>query len=534
MRPPTRIPTVRQRLRTFTLVALAFLGGLGVLSFWALDRLVSASEKILATQSILRRHLEADMAHDAVHAATLSAVVAGEEISRLSDSARKTAAIEASRPKIHRTFAEETEILRAGLDAIDAADLNATTHALAQESRPRMNLYVSRCQAVVELSFRDIAAARAAITDMEASFEQVKTDLAVLSDAIESVAQSDQKSGERLAFVVRLLIPLAVLSAAVALSLLAIRLRRSIADPLAQAARVAAAVARGDLTIPTENSSAGDEIGQVQVSLHEMVGSLSQIVQRVRQGATEIDSTAREVSAGNVHLARRTEAQAATVEETAASLEELSATVRQSAALAREARELSLTASTIATDGGKAVDGVVTTMNEIEVGSRKIVDIITLIDEIAFRTNILALNAALEAARAGEQGKGFAVVASEVRRLAGRAAASAQQIRELIEDAVERVTEGNRQVSSAGAVIQDTVESVEKVSRLMAEIANATQEQSLGLEQINLAITRLDDVAQQNGAMVEQASAATSSLEDQAHRLVEMVRMFEIDEAAAS
>ncbi len=529
MRPQERTTTVRQRLRTFTFVALGFLGGLGLLAFWSLDRLVQSSEEILATQSVLRKNLESDMAHDAVHAVTLAAVLEAEERAR--GSAASTPEREATEQKIRSSFAEETETLRGGLDAIAKAELDSATQALAAEALPRLTTYIARCQNVVDLSFRDLAAARAALPEMEESFEQVKADLALLSDAIESVALRDQQRGERTAVIVRVLIPIAFLAAVAAFSLLALRLGQTIVSPLGQVAQVASAVARGDLTISTTSTESGDEIGQVHRSLREMVLSLSGVVHRVREGASEIDATAREVSAGNVSLARRTEAQAATVEETAASIEELSATLRQSAALAREARELALATSSVASDGGRAVGDVVATMNEIEVGSRKIVEIITLIDEIAFRTNILALNAALEAARAGEQGRGFAVVASEVRRLAGRAATSAQQIRQLIEDSVVRVTEGNRQVSAAGAVIQETVTSVERVSRLMSEIANATQEQSLGLEQINLAITRLDDVAQQNGAMVEQASAATSTLEDQAHRLVELVSTFRVETA---
>jgi methyl-accepting chemotaxis protein len=261
--------------------------------------------------------------------------------------------------------------------------------------------------------------------------------------------------------------------------------------------------------------------------------SLLKTVSEVRSGTETIVTASQQIAVGNLDLSARTEQQASSLEETASSMEELTSTVRQNADNARQANTLAQNASGIATRGGAVVSQVVETMASINASSKKIADIIAVIDGIAFQTNILALNAAVEAARAGEQGRGFAVVASEVRNLAQRSAAAAKEIRGLITDSVGKVETGGQLVAQAGATMQEIVQGITRVTDIMAEIASASAEQTLGIEQVNAAITQMDDVTQQNAALVEEAAAAATSLEDQAAGLAQLVSIFKIDGALA-
>ncbi|MES2012698.1 MAG: methyl-accepting chemotaxis protein, partial [Pseudomonadota bacterium] len=249
----------------------------------------------------------------------------------------------------------------------------------------------------------------------------------------------------------------------------------------------------------------------------------------VKAAIETINTAAKEIAQGNADLSRRTEDQAASLEKTAASMEELSSTVKQNADNAKQANQLAAAASGVAVKGGHAVAEVVATMSAINTSSKKIEDIISVIDGIAFQTNILALNAAVEAARAGEQGRGFAVVAGEVRNLAQRSASAAKEIKELITDSVGKTTEGTKQVENAGSTMQEIVTSVKRVSDIIGEIAAASQEQSLGIEQVNDAIMKMDDVTQQNTALVEEAAAAAESMLDQADELMHAVSVFQLE-----
>ena len=306
---------------------------------------------------------------------------------------------------------------------------------------------------------------------------------------------------------------------------------RSITAPMNEAVEVARRVAGGDLMASIEVRS-GDETGQMMQALKDMNQSLIEIVSQVRTSTETIVTASTEIAAGNMDLSSRTEQQASSLEETASSMEELTSTVKQNSDNARQANRLALTASDVAVKGGAAVSEVVTTMGAINDSSRKIVDIIGVIDGIAFQTNILALNAAVEAARAGEQGRGFAVVAAEVRNLARRSAAAAKEIKALIGDSVEKVDTGARLVDQAGLTMQEVVNSVKHVSGIIGEITSAGTEQSAGIEQINQAIMQMDNVTQQNAALVEQAAAAAQSMQDQANALSQIVSVFKISEDA--
>nr|WP_280515096.1 methyl-accepting chemotaxis protein [Xanthomonas sp. D-93] len=296
---------------------------------------------------------------------------------------------------------------------------------------------------------------------------------------------------------------------------------------LAALSQLLRAIAAGDLTQTMQGEFHG-VYARMRDDANATVAQLTDMVGRIQQAAASIDTAAGEIASGNDDLSRRTEQQAASLEETAASMEELTATVKQNAEHARQANQLAAGAAAVASQGGSVVGQVVTTMDGIEVASKKIADIIGVIDGIAFQTNILALNAAVEAARAGEQGRGFAVVASEVRTLAQRSASAAKEIKTLIDDSVERVSAGSTLVAQAGTTMQDIVASVQRVTDIMGEIAAASQEQSAGIEQVNQTVTQMDETTQQNAALVEEATAAARAMEQQAGDLVEIVGQFQV------
>ncbi len=325
-----------------------------------------------------------------------------------------------------------------------------------------------------------------------------------------------------------LMITLASAAGILALAI-SVLVTRSITRPLTAAVAVAKRVAGGDLTTRVEVNGR-DETGELLTALRDMNDSLTDTVSRVRAGTETIAVASREIASGNTDLSARTETQASSLQETASSMEELTQTVKQNAENAQQANQLVSTASERAVRGGQVVGQVVSTMGSIKDSSRKIVDIIGVIDGIAFQTNILALNAAVEAARAGEQGRGFAVVAAEVRNLAQRSAGAAKEIKALISDSVEKVEAGGKLVDDAGKTMDEIVTSVMHVANIMREITAASDEQSTGIEEINRAIAQMDEMTQQNAALVEQAAAAADSMRGQAAALAQSVSVFKLQQ----
>lgn len=357
----------------------------------------------------------------------------------------------------------------------------------------------------------------------------------VANDSLEKLAEINQAEAKNAAEQSSLMLHNSRLAiwgcivAAVALATMsALWLANLISKPLIQAVETAERVAKGDLTACVD-SDAKDELGQMIRALHAMNASLQTLVGQVLSGSALIASASSEIASGNADLSTRTEQQASSIEETASAMEELTTAVKQNADSALQASQLASSASGVAGRAGDEVRQVIDTMNSIDASSRKIVDIIGVIDGIAFQTNILALNAAVEAARAGEHGRGFAVVATEVRNLAQRSAGAAREIKQLIGDSVDKVEAGSKLVALAGNTMREVVSSVQDVTAIVSEISEASREQSRGIEEVNAAIMHMDESTQQNAALVEEAAAAAMSLQEQAAKLAEAVSVFRVD-----
>lgn len=359
-------------------------------------------------------------------------------------------------------------------------------------------------------------------------YADVRKGIVALTELQLAVAKSEFEAAETRYITIRILIiGLGVLGFAFALLFGSIMVK-GIAKALKAAVDTTVAIANGDLTSHI-NTGGKDEVSQLLRSLSAMQGGLIKVVSTVREGSESVASASAQIAQGNMDLSGRTESQASAVEQTAASMEELSSTVKQNSENAIQANQLAQSASQVALQGGQVVAQVVETMKEISGSSRKISDIIGVIDGIAFQTNILALNAAVEAARAGEQGRGFAVVATEVRSLAGRSAAAAREIKQLISDSVSRVEQGTTLVNRAGDTMKEVVGAIQRVTDIMAEISSASAEQSAGVNQVGEVVTQMDEDTQQNSALVEEMAAAAIALNNQASELVRAVAVFKLD-----
>ncbi|MFN8916660.1 MAG: methyl-accepting chemotaxis protein [Burkholderiales bacterium] len=375
--------------------------------------------------------------------------------------------------------------------------------------------------------FSDLNSAMTEVDKFKNAIRSAGTQASEAAQQLTTLARQDVSAANKTLMTTKVVMAAFVAISLVILCLAGWWISRQLTLPLKDAARIAQAVANGDLTQSLSIKS-NDEIGQLGQAFNHMIDSLKKLVAEVRNGMDHVASASQQIVLGNLDLSSRTEQQASSLEQTAASMEQFTTSVQSNADAAREASNFVQNASMVAQRGGEVVGQVVSTMGEIEASSKKINDIIGVIDGIAFQTNILALNAAVEAARAGEQGRGFAVVASEVRNLAQRSASAAKEIKGLIQESVSKVGEGSRLVGDAGETMADIVRSVQSVTEIMNRISSASADQSSGISQVNQAVGQLDQMTQQNAALVEQASAAAGSLKEQAGKLVSAVAFFKL------
>ncbi|GAB4569200.1 MAG: MCP four helix bundle domain-containing protein [Rhizobacter sp.] len=408
--------------------------------------------------------------------------------------------------------------------------------ARANESMELVAKFKTRFTPVLkQLEAQSFDTARAAVTLVtraEGDYIGALASIEALAKDIDTAATAGQQRLHQVGNTVTVLLFGAIAIMLVVITPLTLVNMHSICKPLSEAQHLAQAIAQGDLTERAINTTGKDEAAGLLRTLSQMRTSLSALVGQVRVGADSINTASTEIASGNQDLSGRTEQTASNLQQAASSMTQLTGTVQQSAASARQANQLASSAAEVAARGGSVVAQVVTTMDEINASSKKISDIIGVIDGIAFQTNILALNAAVEAARAGEQGRGFAVVASEVRSLAGRSAEAAREIKGLIGASVERVEAGSRLVADAGATMTEIVGSVGRVSDIINEITAAAAQQSDGISQVNVAVSQLDQMTQQNAALVEQSAAAAESLKQQAGSLSKVVSAFRLTSQA--
>ena len=438
---------------------------------------------------------------------------------------------------VKAAFAEwRTSLQQAGavadrLGAADGGSSAATARDIVQQLAAYRSAFEPLAQALEAGAYVSSTEAHKDAGDALKAFSKADQSLAALGTSLHQQANAVVATQNEVSTQTQWLFALAVLVTVVVVVPLTLLNMRSICRPLADAQRMALAIAGGDLAQPIA-AEGRDEVADLQRALRDMQQGLGALVAQVRDASGNIATASQEIASGNQDLSARTEQTAGNAQEAVASLAQLTATVEQTASSSQTANQLALSASGTATQGGSVVQQAVASMQEISASSRKIGDIIGLIDSIAFQTNILALNAAVEAARAGEQGRGFAVVASEVRSLAQRSAAAASEIKGLISSSVAAVDGGVRHVEGAGAAMQEIVASVQRVGDIIGEISAAASEQAAGIGQVNQSVGEIDRMTQQNAALVEESAAAADSLREQAQRLTQVVQQFRLGDAA--
>ena len=515
--------TIKQRLLLSNVVTLAFVAIVGTIGVFAVRALDVSMDAISANGAAMKHQMQADQAHDALRADVIAAQLASTTgNAEEQEAARKDVAAHAA-------------LLKRNLVDMAAKTTDpALLQAMAQV-RPDAEAYAASAIEMVRLADRDGADSAARSAAFTQLFRKLETSMGALSELIENDSDEALAAGDDVVVGARgQIIGISLLSMLITLGV-GLAISRSIVRPLDEVIAFAAGVAGGDLddsmaAAPNDHS----ETGKLKTALNEMRTSLHGIVRQVREGTDSIVTASGEIAAGNLDLSTRTEMQASTLEETASSMEELTATVRQNADNARQGNVLATSASEVAVKGGEVVARVVETMGAIDGASRKIVEIIDVIEGIAFQTNILALNAAVEAARAGEQGRGFAVVAAEVRSLAQRSNTAAHEIKQLIGASVQQVTLGSTLVGEAGATMEQILSSVRRVTDIMSEIAAASGEQDAGIMQVNQAIATIDTATQQNAALVEEAAAAAGAMREQANGLERLVSVFKLGAAGSA
>jgi methyl-accepting chemotaxis protein len=496
------------------LVMTALVGGTGLLNA---SKLSVAFDNSINMGLALQKSQEADMMHDAIRGDVLLALLSAQTNNK-DDLAESRKDLVAHAENFNKLLTE-----------MQALPLTDNAKSVVTKVGPALAAYVESATSVQKLATTDAAAALAAVPEFQKAFKNLESAMEEQSGAIEKDVEAYSIEANSRAKAASWQVGIGLTISAVLLIFASVWLANHMAEPMAHAVRVADRLAEGDLT-STVRPSGNDETIRLLKAMDRMQESFGGIVRVVQSNAQNVATSSAEISQGNHDLSARTEQQASALEETAASMEELGSTVKQNADSARQANQLAMYASTVAIKGGEVVGQVVETMKGINESSRRISDIISVIDGIAFQTNILALNAAVEAARAGEQGRGFAVVASEVRSLAGRSAEAAKEIKSLISTSVERVGQGTALVDQAGTTMTEVVSSIKRVTDIMGEISAASTAQSQGVSQVGDAVTQMDTATQQNAALVEQMAAAAGSLKNQANELVQSVAVFKLND----
>jgi methyl-accepting chemotaxis protein len=487
-----------------------FAGGIGLYTSSQLG--ASLSDTVKAGHA-LQTSQQADMMHDALRGdAQLALLGALEQNAELIESARAG-------------LKDHAETYDTALNELSGHSLSDDSRAALAMVRPLVQKYTESVAQVVGLSATDAQAAQAAMPAVQTVFSELEDQMAAMSESIEKHSQQLETTANERVQQSAVWIGAALALAVALMTVASLSLARSMVLPIQHAVSVADSLAQGDLTVSI-SPSGNDEARHLLQSLAHMQASFASIVKEVKSNADEVASASAQIAGGNQDLSNRTEQQASALQETAATMDQLGSTVRNNADHARQANQLALGASSVAIKGGEVMGQVVTTMTGINDSSKKIAEIIGVIDGIAFQTNILALNAAVEAARAGEQGRGFAVVAGEVRNLAHRSAEAAREVKSLVNASVDRVEQGTALVGQAGHTMDEIVSAIKRVTDIVAEISAASAEQSAGIDQVGLAVSQMDQSTQRNTALIEESAAASETLKQQARQLVDAVAAF--------
>jgi methyl-accepting chemotaxis protein len=508
--------SIKIQLIVFSVIGLLFILIVGAVGLYSERQISAALQSNTIASAAMRNHMEADMMHDALRADVLAGALAAA-----------TKQFE-QRKSIEKETGDHLQMFRRALLENEALALSPGIKSELKGVRPLVEAYLTDSQALVATAFTKPEELQVRLPKYMAAFEAVEGKMGQLSDSIEKNANDTRLSAQANAVYSERLMIGVVLIAATSMLLLAGLMIIQISKNIRAVFDAVDHLNTGTGDLSYRLPDLGGEFSVLGRSLNQFLSTLGKIIIDVGTASGAIASAAGQIAAGNQDLSERTVAQASSLDETASSMEELTSTVSQNSDNARQASSMASSASDVASKGGAVVARVIETMSSINESSKKIVDIISVIDGIAFQTNILALNAAVEAARAGEQGRGFAVVASEVRSLAQRSASAAKEIKALITDSVEKVDAGAKLVDQAGATMNEVVASVRSVTSIISEITVASHEQTQGLELINQAISRLDESTQQNASLVEESAAAADALREQAENLTQTVSVFKL------